>query len=66
MASLGVTANKIQNVTNGKFRSQENFQTSFLKNSILEFWSKALIVFILTYSSNYNYVYNQIMILQKS
>ena len=35
-------------------RSSKIFKNSFLKNGKLEFWSKALIISILTYSSNYN------------
>ena len=34
------------------------FENSFLKNGILEFWSEAPIVSILTHSSNDNYVNN--------
>ena len=41
------------------------FENSFLKNGVLEFWSKALIASILTYSSNDNEVHNQNMISTK-
>ena len=46
-------------------RSSKIFEDSSLKNGILEFWSEALIVSILTYYSNDNYVHNRIMIFIK-
>ena len=48
---------------NTSIKNLENFENSFLKNDILEFWSWTLIVSILTYSSNDNSVHNQNMIL---
>ena len=43
----------------------KTFENSFLKNGILKFWSKPLIVYILQYSSNNNYVHNQNIISYK-
>ena len=45
--------------------SSKIFKSSFLKNEIVKFLSKALIVFILTYSSNGNHFHNQSMISTK-
>ena len=41
------------------------FENSFFKNGKLEFWSEALISYILSYSSNDNLVHNQNMIYTK-
>ena len=40
-------------------RSSKIFENSFLKNGFLEFWTKVLIVSILTYPFNDNQVHNK-------
>ena len=45
--------------------STKIFENLFLKNDVLGFWSEALIVSILTWSSNDNKIHNQNMISTK-
>ena len=46
-------------------KSSKTFENSFLKNSIIDLWSEALIVSILTYSSNENFLLQRRLIMQQ-